>query len=226
MNDLNQNYKQVLVRLNDANQAVNRGNGARLLAVSKTKPAVDIRTLYDMGQRDFGENYLQEALDKQRQLTDLHITWHYIGSIQRNKTKDIAVHFDWVHTIERSIIAQRLNEQRGDLKPLNVLIQVNIDDESSKSGVCSDEVFALVDAIKDLPKLSLRGLMVIPNKKGGDAFARTQALFKEVGCVCDLPCWDTLSMGMSGDIDQAVAHGSTIVRVGTALFGTRDYSKP
>lgn len=225
MNDLKHNYEQVLARLNAANQSANRDNGARLLAVSKTKPATDIRTLYEVGQRDFGENYLQEALAKQQELTDLSITWHYIGSIQRNKTRDIAAHFDWVHTIERAIIAERLNDQRGDLAPLNVLIQVNIDDEDSKSGVQPDEVLALVDVINDLPKLVLRGLMVIPAKEGSDAFIRTRALFDEVGRVRNLPNWDTISMGMSGDMADAVAHGSTIVRVGTALFGERDYSK-
>ena len=225
MNDLKYNYEQVLARLNAANQSANRDNGARLLAVSKTKPAADIRALYEAGQRDFGENYLQEALAKQQELNDLSITWHYIGSIQRNKTRDIATHFDWVHTIERAIIAERLNDQRGDLAPLNVLIQVNIDDEDSKSGVQPDEVLALVDVINDLPKLVLRGLMVIPAKEGSDAFIRTRALFDEVRLARDLPNWDTLSMGMSGDMADAVAQGSTIVRVGTALFGERDYSK-
>ena len=225
MNDLKHNYEQVLARLNAANQSANRDNGARLLAVSKTKPAADIRALYEAGQRDFGENYLQEALAKQQELNDLSITWHYIGSIQRNKTRDIATHFDWVHTIERAIIAERLNDQRGDLAPLNVLIQVNIDDEDSKSGVQPDEVLALVDVINDLPKLVLRGLMVIPAKEGSDAFIRTRALFDEVRLARDLPNWDTLSMGMSGDMADAVAQGSTIVRVGTALFGERDYSK-
>lgn len=225
MNDLKHNYEQVLARLNAANQSANRDNGARLLAVSKTKPAADIRTLYEAGQRDFGENYLQEALAKQQELNDLSVTWHYIGSIQRNKTRDIATHFHWVHTIERAIIAERLNDQRGDLAPLNVLIQVNIDDEDSKSGVQPDEVLALVDVIHDLPKLVLRGLMVIPAKEGSDAFIRTRALFDEVRRARDLPNWDMLSMGMSGDMVDAVAHGSTIVRVGTALFGERDYSK-
>lgn len=225
MNDLKHNYEQVLARLNAANQSANRDNGAGLLAVSKTKPAADIRTLYEAGQRDFGENYLQEALTKQQQLNDLSITWHYIGSIQRNKTRDIAAHFDWVHTIERAIIAERLNDQRGDLAPLNVLIQVNIDDEDSKSGVQPDEVLALVDVIHGLPKLVLRGLMVIPAKEGSDAFIRTRALFDEIGRARDLSNWDTLSMGMSGDMADAVVHGSTIVRVGTALFGQRDYSK-
>ncbi|VEW13052.1 Predicted enzyme with a TIM-barrel fold [Moraxella caviae] len=183
------------------------------------------------GAGGFGENYLQEALAKQALLADLPIVWHYIGSIQRNKTKDIAAHFDWVHTLERGLIAKRLSEQRGEIcrqnpsvPPLNVLIQLNIDDEASKSGVLPDELFALVDEVAQLPNLCLRGLMIIPDKAGSDAFVRTQALFDEVRARFDLPQWDTLSMGMSGDMAQAVAHGSTMVRIGTAIFGARDYA--
>lgn len=218
------NHQQVLEQLALANQASVYERDASLLAVSKTKPAHDIRTLFECGQHDFGENYLQEALVKQQELSDLPIVWHYIGSIQRNKTRDIAANFDWVHTIERDIIAKRLNEQRGDLPPLNVLIQVNIDDEVSKSGVEPSELGKLVVAIKDLPNLCLRGLMIIPAKDGGDAFVRAKALFDEMQERYELANWDTLSMGMSGDMAQAVACGSTIVRVGTALFGARDYT--
>lgn len=218
------NYQTVTHQLSLANAKAGFLKPAQLLAVSKTKPATDIRALFELGQRDFGENYLQEALSKQSELADLPIVWHYIGSIQRNKTRDIAQHFDWVHTIERDIIAKRLNEQRGDLPPLNVLIQVNIDDEASKSGVQPDELMDLVNQIKDLSKLCLRGMMIIPAKEGGDAFARAKALFDEVAASSSLPHWDVLSMGMSGDMAEAVAHGSTIVRVGTALFGARDYS--
>lgn len=198
---------------------------ARLLAVSKTKPADDIRTLFGLGQRAFGENYLQECLAKQQELTDLDIEWHYIGSIQRNKTKDIATHFDWVQTVERAIIAERLNDQRGDLPPLNVLIQINIDDESTKSGCAVDELDALVAKILTLSKLSLRGLMIIPSKAGTDAFVRTKTLFDNIKIKYSPPHWDTLSMGMSGDMGEAVAHGSTMVRVGTAIFGERTYIK-
>lgn len=222
-NQLVQNYQTVIQNLHDACQQANRTDKVQLLAVSKTKPASDVCELFAVGQRDFGENYLQEALAKQSELVDLPITWHYIGSIQRNKTRDIATHFDWVHTIERDIIARRLNEQRGDLPPLNVLIQVNIDDEDSKSGVEPSELLALVHEIVTLPKLCLRGLMIIPAKDSRDAFVRAKALFDEIAVSCQLPCWDTLSMGMSGDIADAVAHGSTIVRVGTALFGARSY---
>lgn len=195
----------------------------RLLAVSKTKPASDIRTLFGLGQRAFGENYLQECLAKQQELTDLDIEWHYIGHIQRNKTRDIATHFDWVQTVERAIIAERLNDQRGELPPLNILIQINIDDEASKSGCQVDELDELVAKILTLPKLSLRGLMIIPSKEGTDAFVRTKVLFDDLKSRFDLPYFDTLSMGMSGDMSEAIAHGSTMVRVGTAIFGERNY---
>lgn len=221
-NSLQQRLTDVQTTLNTLN--ARHHASTRLLAVSKTKPASDIRTLVGMGQRAFGENYLQECLVKQQELTDLDIEWHYIGSIQRNKTRDIATHFDWVQTVERAIIAERLNDQRGDLPPLNVLIQINIDDESTKSGCNIDELDGLVETILALPKLSLRGLMIIPNKAGTDAFARTKVLFDVIKTKHNPPNWDTLSMGMSGDMDEAIAHGSTMVRVGTAIFGERDYS--
>ncbi|MDO4427278.1 MAG: YggS family pyridoxal phosphate-dependent enzyme [Moraxella sp.] len=192
-----------------------------LLCVSKTKPADDIRTLAKVGQVHFGENYLQECLVKQKELSDLPLVWHYIGHIQRNKTKDIATQFDWVQTVERAIIAERLNEQRGDLPPLNVLIQVNIDDEMSKSGCAVSELDELVKLILTLPKLSLRGLMIIPNKEGTDAFIRTKVLFDDIKEKFNPPHWDTLSMGMSGDKEQAIKNGSTMIRVGSAIFGER-----
>lgn len=216
------NYQQVLQALDAANQAANRQSPAGLLAVSKTKPATMIRALYEAGQQDFGENYLQEALGKIDALNDLPITWHYIGSIQRNKTRDIAKYFDWVHTIEREVIAKRLNEQRAGLPPLNALIQVNIDDEDSKSGCLPDELPSLIRAMMNYENLRLRGLMVIPNKTGSDAFVRTKALFDEMAERFKLPQWDSLSMGMSGDMAEAVANGSTMVRVGTAIFGARE----
>lgn len=200
------------------------GNQAKLLAVSKTKPADDIATLVEAGQVDFGENYLQESLSKIQALRHLPIVWHYIGHIQRNKTRDIAMHFDWVQTVERAIIAERLNEQRSDdLPPLNVLIQINIDDENTKSGCAIDELDELVAKILTLPKLSLRGLMIIPSKEDTDAFVRTKVLFDNIKNRFNPPHWDTLSMGMSSDMGEAVAHGSTMVRVGTAIFGERDY---
>lgn len=220
-NSLITRYTSVLNQLNTIN--TNTGGQATLLAVSKTKPANDIATLFHLGQKAFGENYLQEALTKQKELSDLDIEWHYIGHIQRNKTRDIATRFDWVHTIERAIIAKRLNEQRQELTPLNVLIQINIDDEESKSGCGLHELDELIKTVLTLPNLSLRGLMIIPSKDGTDAFIRTKAIFDDIKAKYNPPHWDTLSMGMSGDMNEAVANGSTMVRVGTAIFGERDY---
>ena len=198
-----------------------------LVAVSKTKPADMIATLARHGQRHFGENYLQEAIEK---IVDLKqdaqcadIVWHYIGSIQRNKTHDIAEHFDWVQTLERDIIAKRLNEQRPKEMPaLNVLIQLNIDDEESKSGCSPNELPKLIETIKAYERLQLRGLMIIPAKENTNAFARTKQIFDDIKqSYPELRQWDTLSMGMSDDMAEAIASGSTMVRVGTAIFGSR-----
>ena len=208
-------------------QAPRQHNEVTLLAVSKTKPAEMVATLVRQGQRDFGENYLQEALEKIQVLREQPeckpIIWHYIGSIQRNKTRDIAEHFDWVQTLEREIIAKRLNEKRpAELPPLNVLIQVNIDNEDSKSGCLPAELPKLITAIKHYERLQLRGLMIIPAKANTDAFARTKQLFEDIKIEHpELPQWDTLSMGMSDDMSAAIANGSTMVRVGTAIFGAR-----
>ncbi len=221
-NLLIQRFLNVKNHLNQYNQQFKQK--AQLLAVSKTKPAEDIRTLFHQGQTMFGENYLQEAVAKIQQLQDLPIVWHYIGHIQRNKTRDIAQYFDWVQTIDRDIIAKRLNEQRPEnLPPINVLIELNIDDEANKSGCKVDELDKLIDEILSYPRLCLRGLMIIPNKHGSDAFVRTQAIFNRIKEQRRLTNWDTLSMGMSSDMQDAVAHGSTMVRVGTAIFGERDY---
>ncbi len=198
-----------------------------LLAVSKTKPADMIATLAKQGQHDFGENYLQEAIEKittlKAQPVGESIVWHYIGSIQRNKTRDIAEHFDWVQTVERDIIAKRLNDQRpAGLTPLNVLIQLNIDNEDSKSGCLPAQLPELITAIKEYERLQLRGLMIIPAKANTDAFARTKQLFEKVKFDHpELDSWDTLSMGMSGDMAEAIENGTTMVRVGTAIFGQR-----
>ena len=198
-----------------------------LLAVSKTRPADMIATLAKQGQHDFGENYLQEAIEKittlKAQPVGESIVWHYIGSIQRNKTRDIAEHFDWVQTVERDIIARRLNDQRpADLPPLNVLIQLNIDNEDSKSGCLPAQLPELITAIKGYERLQLRGLMIIPAKANTDAFARTKQLFEKVKFDHpELDSWDTLSMGMSGDMAEAIENGTTMVRVGTAIFGQR-----
>jgi pyridoxal phosphate enzyme (YggS family) len=187
-----------------------------------------IAMLAEQGQRDFGENYLQEAVEKIKALQDqpeaVSIVWHYIGHIQRNKTRDIAENFDWVQTLERDIIAKRLNDQRPkDMPPLNVLIQLNIDDEESKSGCHPKDLPDLIAAIKDYDRLQLRGLMIIPAKSDTDAFKRTKLLFEKVKQEYpELTAWDTLSMGMSNDMAAAIANGSTMVRVGTAIFGARD----
>lgn len=209
--------QQTLQQYNQSHQS-----HTQLLAVSKTKSADAIKTLFLQGQKDFGENYLQEALPKITALQDLPIVWHYIGHIQRNKTKDIAMHFDWVQTLERDIIAKRLHEQRpSNLPPLNVLIQLNIDNEASKSGCLVEELDGLIARIMHYERLCLRGLMIIPSKTGTDAFTRTKAIFDEIGTRYQLSHWDTLSMGMSGDMQQAIACGSSMVRVGTAIFGER-----
>ncbi len=197
-----------------------------LLAVSKRKPASAIRSLANAGQQDFGENQLQEALAKQGELSDLALTWHFIGSIQSNKTRPIAEHFDWVHAVDRLKIAQRLSDQRPDsLGALNVCLQVNIDDEASKSGVPVEELPALAHACAALPRLNLRGLMCLPAIRDSETeqrqpFARLRGLAESLNAEGLL--LDTLSMGMSGDYPAAIAEGATIVRIGTALFGARD----
>ncbi|MGP4713719.1 YggS family pyridoxal phosphate-dependent enzyme [Psychrobacter sp. DM8] len=220
-------WGQTLEQVKGACKLANKNN-VTLLAVSKTKPAPMIATLAEQGQRHFGENYLQEALEKIEVLKNesktSDIVWHYIGSIQRNKTRDIAENFDWVQTLERDIIAKRLNEQRPEnMGALNVLIQINIDNEDSKSGCLPSELPELVTAIKNYEQLCLRGLMIIPSKTDTDAFKRTKTLFNEIKeAHPELIAWDTLSMGMSGDMAEAIASGSTMVRVGTAIFGARD----
>ncbi len=223
------NWQQVTSQVEQACQQTDRKlEEVKLLAVSKTKPAEMIVALAKKGQRDFGENYLQEAIEKITELRELpeaqNIVWHYIGSIQRNKTRDIAEHFDWVQTLERDIIAKRLHDQRPEnMPPLNVLIQLNIDDEESKSGCKPEQLPELIATIKGYERLQLRGLMIIPAKADTDAFTRTQKLFDEVQQAHpELTAWDTLSMGMSGDMTEAIANGSTMVRVGTAIFGARD----
>lgn len=198
-----------------------------LLAVSKTFPAVTVREAVAAGQHRFGENYVQEALDKMAELADLRdqIEWHMIGPIQSNKTRAVAEHFDWVHTVDRLKIAQRLSDQRpAHLPPLQVCIQVNTSGEDSKSGVTPDEALALAREVAALPRLRLRGVMALPAPTADAAEQHRQ--LAEVRVVHEhlrsqgLPL-DTLSMGMSADLEAAVAQGSTMVRVGTALFGQR-----
>lgn len=228
MSTIAENIAKVARRIRDAAQAAGRNEHAvGLLAVSKTKPPSALREAYASGQRDFGENYLQEALDKQAELGDLDITWHFIGPIQSNKTKAIAAHFDWVHSVDRLKIAERLSAQRpADLPPLNICLQVNISGEATKSGCLPEELPALASAIQALPGLHLRGLMAIPEPEEDPARQREPfAQLRELQASLNLPL-DTLSMGMSHDLEAAIAEGATWVRIGTALFGARDYSTP
>lgn len=202
-----------------------------LVAVSKTKPVAAISAAIAAGQRHFGENYVQEGVQKIQHFShDKSLTWHFIGPIQSNKTRDIAEHFSWVHSIDRIKIAQRLQQQRPPhLPPLNVLIQVNIDDEDSKSGVAPAQVVELAAEISQLPQLKLRGLMAIPRPSSEPAqqarsLAAMQRLFMQLKAqYSDL---DTLSMGMSDDLSVAVEHGSTMVRIGSAIFGPRVSNEP
>ncbi|RON40209.1 YggS family pyridoxal phosphate enzyme [Pseudomonas frederiksbergensis] len=227
MSTIADNILQVSSRIQAATQAAHRAEqSVHLLAVSKTKPAEALREAHAAGLRDFGENYLQEALAKQLELADLPLIWHFIGPIQSNKTRAIAEHFAWVHSVDRLKIAQRLSEQRpADLPPLNICIQVNVSGEDSKSGCTPADLPALAKAISELPRLTLRGLMAIPeptdDRAAQDAaFAAVQSLQASL----DLPL-DTLSMGMSHDLESAIAQGATWVRIGTALFGARDYGQ-
>ena len=198
----------------------------RLLAVSKTQDATAVAELADAGQRAFGENYVQEAMGKAAALAGLGLEWHLIGHLQSNKAREAAALFDWVQTVDRPRLVEALARYRADDRPpLNVLIQVNIDDESSKHGCQPGDVPALAQAIAGQPRLCLRGLMVIPTphpepEQRRDAFRRTHALFDALRA--GYPTVDTLSMGMSDDYAVAIAEGATMVRIGTALFGRRD----
>ena len=220
------NLKHVQAQIERACQAAGRPVGSvRLLAVSKTWGPEAVRAAHAAGQTAFGENYIQEAVDKIEALKDLALEWHCIGPIQSNKTRLVAEHFDWVHSVDRLKIAQRLSEQRPDhLPPLQVCIQVNVDGGESKSGVSPQELPALAQAVAALPRLQLRGLMTIPEPAETDAQMR--AVHAQAKTLLEalrqqgLPL-DTLSMGMSADMDAAIAEGSTMVRVGTAIFGKR-----
>ena len=226
MSTIAENIAKVGERIREAAQASGRDlDGIGLLAVSKTKPAAAVREAFAAGLRDFGENYLQEALDKQAELSELPLIWHFIGPIQSNKTKPIAEHFAWMHSVDRLKIAQRLSEQRPTgLPPLNICLQVNVSAEASKSGCAPAELAALALAVSQLPNLRLRGLMAIPAPTDDEAAQRAAfARLRELRDGLPLPL-DTLSMGMSHDLDAAIAEGATWVRIGTALFGARDYS--
>jgi pyridoxal phosphate enzyme (YggS family) len=200
-------------------------DSVRLIAVSKTQPADTIRAVAALGQTDFAENYLQEAVPKLAALADLPLTWHFIGQLQANKTRAIAEHFHWVHTLDRERIAVRLNEQRSvHAPPLDVCIQVSLEDEPGKGGVSRTDLAVLARKVMELPRLRLRGLMCIPPPREG--FEAQRQLFAELADRArelreqGMPL-DTLSMGMSGDLEAAVAAGATCVRIGTAIFGER-----
>jgi len=201
-----------------------------LLAVSKTRPAQDLRFAYEAGQRHFGENYLQEALEKQDALSDLDIHWHFIGPLQSNKSRAVAERFQWMHTVDRLKIAQRLSAQRPkDLAPLNICLQVNIDGEQSKSGIAAQNLVAMAREVVKLPGLRLRGLMAIPALRQNiqaqeKPFAELASLLQSLRQEFPEQTLDTLSMGMSGDMEAAIACGATIVRIGTDIFGARNDS--
>ncbi|EMX9180703.1 YggS family pyridoxal phosphate-dependent enzyme [Citrobacter sedlakii] len=233
MNDIAHNLAQVRDKISAAASRCGRASEeVTLLAVSKTKPASAIEEAIAAGQRAFGENYVQEGVEKIRHFQAQGVEglqWHFIGPLQSNKSRLVAEHFDWCHTIDRLRIAARLSEQRpAELPPLNVLIQINISDENSKSGISLEALDALAAEVAELPHLRLRGLMAIPAPESdyvrqfevarqmAVAFAGLQARYPDV---------DTLSLGMSDDIDAAIAAGSTMVRIGTAIFGARDYTK-
>jgi PLP dependent protein len=227
MHNIEKNLIQIKSQIAEAAMAAGRSSDAiTLLAVSKTKPVSDILAAYQAGQIDFGENYLQEAELKIQTLADKGIQWHYIGPIQSNKTRKISELFDWVHSVDRYKIAERLSQQRPrTLKPLNILLQVNIDNEASKSGISADQVLPLAEQIAQLPQIKLRGLMAIPSVQNDYQqqcipFARMHTLLQKLHK--QHPECDTLSMGMSGDMQAAIAQGSTLVRIGTAIFGKRN----
>ena len=229
MTDLALNLQKVCDRITIAAHRADRNpNGIQLLAVSKTKPAAMIRELYQNGQRDFGENYWQEAAEKIAQLRDLQdIKWHFIGPIQSNKTAGIAAACHWVHSVDRIKIAMRLSEQRpAEMEPLNICVQLNLDNEPSKSGVLPNEhCRRLSKRLTDLPNLRLRGLMAIPKPQPNyesqlQSLRRLQSLLMELKP--SLKNLDTLSVGMSNDLEAAIAAGSTMVRIGTDLFGSRN----
>jgi len=226
MPEINHRLQQVYQQILLYEQEFGRNpDSVKLLAVSKTRPAADLLAAHQAGQNRFGENYLQEALEKIQILKQLSLEWHFIGPIQSNKTRDIASHFDWVHSIDRLKTARRLSEQRADdLAPLQLLIQVNTSDEQSKSGCHFDELESLALAISKLPRIKLRGLMTIPAPS--QEFEQQRIPFRKLRKALQQLnekglALDTLSMGMSGDMRAAIAEGATMVRIGTAIFGTR-----
>ncbi len=232
MNPIEQNLQNVREKIASAAAACGRDpHAVTLLAVSKTKPVAAIEEAIASGQRGFGENYVQEGVDKvlyfREAMPKVALQWHFIGPLQSNKSRLVAEHFDWCHTVDRPKIAQRLSEQRSAaLSPLNVLLQVNISGEASKSGIEPAELPALAATVAALPHLTLRGLMAIPAPESD--YARQLAVFQSMNDLfaqlkLHYPQLDTLSMGMTDDMSAAIAAGSTLIRIGTAIFGARDY---
>ena len=229
MSEIQQRYQAVCERITQAALQAGRPPAqVQLLAVSKTFAAEQVLEVAALGQSDFGENYVQEGVDKIAALKDVPgLVWHCIGPLQSNKTRPVAEHFDWVHSVDRLKIAQRLSEQRpADLPPLNICLQVNIDGGPTKAGVSPADALALAQAVSVLPRLVLRGLMTIPDPlESFDAqvavHLQVKRLFDDLHAALALPQFDTLSMGMSADLEAAVQAGSTMVRVGTAVFGAR-----
>jgi pyridoxal phosphate enzyme (YggS family) len=225
MERLHQTLHGVLQSIENAAKLAGRPHAARLLAVSKTRPAEAVRELASAGQRAFGENYVQEGIAKIRALAGLGLEWHLIGHLQSNKCREAAEHFDWVQSVDRAKLVDALDRSRPEgLPPLNVLVQVNVDGEAGKSGCRPGEVAALADRIAAAPRLRLRGLMAIPEPHPDpghrrESFQQLKALFDAVAA--RHAGVDTLSMGMSEDFELAIAEGSTLVRIGTALFGAR-----
>ena len=229
MTTLQNRLNQVCNQIHQAERNCERDGQVQLLAVSKTKPAAMVREIWQLGQKHFGESYLQEALNKMTQLSDLSdIYWHFIGPIQTNKTRDISNFFHWVHSVDRFKVAKRLNDQRPDgFAPLNICLQVNISDEKTKSGITIEELPELIQSVITLPKLKLRGLMAIPAAPEKDPAKKREPYKRLANAMLSLNQqfslnMDTLSMGMTDDLEAAILEGSTMVRVGTALFGTRN----
>ena len=229
MSDITQRYQSILEKIKQIELKYNREPGSvHLVAVSKTKPANMIREMAQLGQHAFAENYLQEAVQKQNELKDLALEWHFIGHIQSNKTRDIAENFSWAHGVDRFKIARRLSDQRPDhLAPINICLQVNLEDEISKSGVKPDEVANIAAQIATLPKIQLRGLMAIPSPN--NSFDQQRQVFNIMKTLLDQlntadNNYDVLSMGMTDDMEAAIAEGATHIRIGTALFGPRNYT--
>lgn len=221
------NIAKVQQRIGDAEKKYFRKpNSVQLIAASKTRSAAIIREAAAEGLIHFGENYTQEALEKQRELNELDLTWHFIGPIQANKTRSIAEHFDWVHSVDRIKIAQRLNDQRpASLGQLNICLQVNVSEEASKSGITLQQLPELLNATIQLPRLCVRGVMAIPqastdSQQQREAFTKVQSAVAKMKHSCDTI--DTLSIGMSNDMEAAIAEGSTMVRIGTDIFGPRE----